>query len=355
MKAPHQLLATTGKIAIPIAIIGFLVYKIKPEEWTALTEHPKNYPLLVGAISVALAAMCLSFARWWLLVRCQGIDLSFLEAFRISSICFVLSFVSVGSVGGDLFKAIFLARRRPGKRVEAVASVFVDRGVGLYGLLLLATAAFLIHGTDDPLELADQNMQRLKTGAAVLSILGTAVLAVLVFGGKFVDRMVRWCSRLPVIGGIVAKIGPPLRMFHNHPIAFGMSILMSVGVHVGLTTSMYLVARSLYADVPTFAEHFIIVPLAMLASALPITPAGIGVLEATMKWLYELIPAQSTTASGTLVALAFEMVKVVLAAVGTVFYWTAGEEVRQSLEEAEHVDEPASIETAPAASDATVE
>ena len=72
-----------------------------------------------------------------------------LEAFRLGSICFLLSFVSPGSVGGDVFKAIFLAQRRPGKRIEAVASVLVDRGVGLYRLLLLVAAALVLTNPTD--------------------------------------------------------------------------------------------------------------------------------------------------------------------------------------------------------------
>jgi uncharacterized membrane protein YbhN (UPF0104 family) len=101
------------------------------------------------------------------------------------------------------------------------------------------------------------------------------------------------------------------------------------------TLSMYMIARALYPSVPTLAEHFIIVPIGLLASALPLTPAGIGVFEAAIRWLYKLIPANPTNASGTLIALVFEMVKVVIAMIGTVFYWTAGVEVRESLEESE--------------------
>ena len=88
---------------------------VESHQWEELAEHPKNYRFLATALVVAIGAMCVSFARWWLLVRCQGIDLTMLEAFRLSSICYLLNFVSVGAVGGDLFKAIFLAGRRPGK------------------------------------------------------------------------------------------------------------------------------------------------------------------------------------------------------------------------------------------------
>lgn len=333
-----KIAVSLAKFAIPLAIITFLLVRIDDESWDALYRQPKNYVLLATALLVSIMAMSLSFARWCVLVRCQGIQLSMLEAFRLGSIGFLLSFVSAGSVGGDLFKAIFLANRRPGKRVEAVASVFVDRGVGLYGLLLLVSIGLLMRSSN-VIEAAGQDtiqdIDKIKTATTVLIGIGTAVLAVLVLGGKSVDKLIRWGGKLPGIGALVQRIGQPLRMFHNHPIAFGVSILMSLGVQSLLVISMYFVARGLYESPPTLAEHFVIVPIGMLASALPITPAGLGVLELAIKWLYEVVPAVKTKASGILVALVFEMVKIVMAVIGTVFYWTASAEVRQSIESAE--------------------
>ena len=327
---------TAVKFALPAAIIGYLVWRIEPEQWQQLGEQPKDYWLLLAALMAGLIAMSLSFARWCVLVRCQGIELSMLEAFRLGSICFLLSFVSVGSVGGDLFKAIFLAKRRPGKRVAAVASVLVDRGCGLYGLLLIVAGGLLL----SPSESVDVGesaigLTQIKWATAILIGSGTAVLAVLILGGRSVDRLITWGSELPVVGKIVSTVGPPLRMFHHHPLGFGLSVLMSLGVQGMLVISMYFVARGLYTDPPTLGEHFVIVPIGMLASALPLTPAGIGVLEAAIDKLYKVVPAVPTTASGTLVALVFEMVKVVMAVIGTAFYWTAGAEVMESIEVAE--------------------
>ena len=332
------------KFAIPAAIIGYLIWRIEPAHWEELAAQPKNYGFLTLALAVSLVAMSLSFARWCVLVRCQEIELSMLEAFRLGSICFLLSFVSVGSVGGDLFKAVFLAKRRPGKRIAAVASVLVDRGCGLYGLLLLVAIALLLtNPAESPADTAI-GLDQIKWATAILVGIGTLVLAILILGGKSVDRMIGWGSKLPLIGGLVEKVGPPLRMFHAHPIAFGVSLLMSLGVQSLLAISMYLIAVGLYASPPTLLEHLVIVPIGMLASALPITPAGIGVLEAAIDSLYKVVPAVPTLASGTLVALVFEMVKVVMAIIGTVFYWTANEEVQESLEAAEEETEQSSTE-----------
>ncbi|MCG8649272.1 MAG: flippase-like domain-containing protein [Pirellulales bacterium] len=334
-----SVLLTALKFAIPAAIIGFLVYRIDQGKWDELSSQPKDFRLLAAALLVALTAMSLSFARWCLLVRCQGIELTMVEAFRLGAICFLLSFVSAGSVGGDLFKAIFLAQRRPGKRVEAVASVLVDRCVGLYGLLLLVSAAMLL--TDPAADGAGLiPMGQIKLATVVLVGLGTVVLAFLILGGRSVDRLIGWGRTWPWVGRLVDRVGPPLRAFHRHPFAVGVAILMSLGIHSMLVASMYLIARGLYSEPPTLAEHFVIVPIGMLVSALPLTPAGLGLLEAAIDELYQFIPAKTTEASGTLVALVFEIVKLVMAIIGTVFYWTANEEVRHSLEIAEEETHP---------------
>jgi len=218
--------------------------------------------------------------------------------------------------------------------------VVVDRGAGMYGLLILVSIGLLLRPSSDPFVFNGITIEDIKWTVGVMLAGGTAVLLALVLGGKAVDRMIDRLSPVAIIGPVIEKIGPPLRTFHDHPIAFGLSLLMSVGVHGLLVISIYLIAVSMYDSPPTFAEHFVIVPIGMLASALPLTPAGIGVLEATIETLYHLVPAVETDASGTLVALVFELVKVVLAIMGTVFYWTAGKDIQESLQYAEaHADE----------------
>ncbi len=278
--------------------------------------------------------MCVSFIRWWALVRCQGIDLGVIEACRLGSIGFLLSFVSAGSVGGDIFKTIFLARRSPGKGIEAVASVIVDRGIGLLGLLLLVAFAMSAGGGS-----SNPDLTKIGNAALALSVIGLVTLAALVLGGRHIDRAIVTGSRLRYVGAAVSRIAGPLRVFRRHPIMVGLSLLMSLAVHSLLVLSAFWIATSLYgAASPSLSDHALIFPIANLASTMPIAPAGLGVLEAAMEWLYRVVPAEPTIASGMLVALVYEIVKVVMAVLGMIFYWTAAPDIRRSLSEVREME-----------------
>jgi len=324
-----SIVIAVAKFIIPVVIITWLLWRVEPEQWEDLRNRQKNYPLLIAALAAAISALSISFFRWWLLVKSQGIQLGVVEAFRLSAISFLLSFVSAGSVGGDLFKMIFLARRSPGKGIEAVASVVVDRGVGLLGLLLLVAVALRIAGGSTNADLA-----KIGDASLVLTVIGLLVLAVLILGGRPIDRLIRRASQLQYIGGIISRIAGPLRVFHRHPFVFAISLLLSLAVHLLLACSAYWISTSLYgSDAPSLADHTLIFPIACVAAALPIAPAGLGVFEGAMEWLYQVVPAEPTIASGTLVALVFEMVKVIMAVLGMIFYWTADSDVRSSLVE----------------------
>lgn len=318
------------KFLVPLLIIAWLVWRVDAEQWTMLRERPKSYGLFALAMGAFLIAISMTFFRWWMLVRCQGISLRLIDAFRLGSIGFLLSFISAGSVGGDLFKMIFLARRSPGKGVEAVASVIVDRALGVLGLVWLVALAMSGAGRASNPELI-----RIGNVAVTLAIVGSLILAALVFGGRSIDRLLTRATRLNYVGGLVARMAGPLRVFHRHPQVFVTAFALSLGVHVMLVLSACWVARGLFgALAPSLGDHMVIFPIAALASALPIAPAGLGVLEVAMEWLYRVVPAEPTLASGTVVALVIEFMKILLAILGMVFYWAADREIDSSLKQA---------------------
>ena len=114
------------RFALPALIIGYLLWRIDVDDWQLIEKQQKHWGLIAGASGLSLFATVLSFIRWWLLVHALSISLSMVEAIKLGAIGHFLSYVSAGSIGGDLFKGVFLAHRSPGKRIESVASTLAD-------------------------------------------------------------------------------------------------------------------------------------------------------------------------------------------------------------------------------------
>jgi uncharacterized membrane protein YbhN (UPF0104 family) len=115
--------------------------------------------------------------------------------------------------------------------------------------------------------------------------------------------------------------------------ALGLSALVAVF----FISSYYLVARGLPVHAPSFTEHLMIVPVAGLVGAIPITPSGLGTLELAVEELYKAVPGGGGVerGDGTLVALTRRMTELAVALLGLVFFLTHRREVEEVYAEAE--------------------
>ena len=76
--------------------------------------------------------------RWRIVLEAQGLHLPLGRATSISFVAQFFNSFLLGSTGGDLIKAYYAARETHHKKTEAVTTVFVDRLVGLWAMLLFA-------------------------------------------------------------------------------------------------------------------------------------------------------------------------------------------------------------------------
>ena len=107
------------KVAISLALLRVLFEMAGDESFTALRDQPKDWGLLALAWPFVLVAVLLTFLRWMLLVQALGMSFRLADALRLGFLGYLFNFVSLGSVGGDLFKAVFIAREQHGRRAEA--------------------------------------------------------------------------------------------------------------------------------------------------------------------------------------------------------------------------------------------
>lgn len=336
-RSPRRTIILLVKLAVAFALLAYVIYQAqRHEQFQQLVEQPKNWSLLAAGFLCTFVSIFLSFLRWQILVIAVGIDFRMSEALRLGALGHVLNFISLGSLGGDFFKAIFLAHRRPGRRTAAITTVIVDRLMGLAMMLILASGGILATGLLQSDDLALRGLCQAILFSTVAGLVGTAlVLLVPALTGQ---RLMGWGSAIPIIGGIVARLLAAARSYRDQKQMLLRAGLVSFLVDLLFVASFYLVARGLPIDAPTFLDHLVIVPVASLAGAIPITPAGLGTLELATDKLYTATHGVEAGV-GTIVTLAHRLTMAAVAAVGLIYYFAYRAEVRDVMAEAEELAE----------------
>lgn len=297
-----------------MAVLGWIGSSYHRSDWDALVDADKRWPLLIVAFFLVLGGHIVSFARWFFFVRTLGVTFSLWEAIRLGFLGNLFNFVSLGAVGGDLFKAIAASRHTPGKRTEVAVSVLVDRAIGLLGLLIVVALSLQIHWV-----ILSTNLKYIHFGAWLFSGLGLFSLALVTALG---DRLLpAWVNQLPVVGRTVYRAARAGLLFYKKPGLVLLMVLMSCLVHAFLTLGMLMVSKSLFYDSsPGIGEHFMVVPPAFAAAALPLTPGGIGVQEVAVSKLFEELPGSYSPFSGLLVATLYRALLILVAGIGGLLY-----------------------------------
>jgi glycosyltransferase 2 family protein len=320
---------------VPAAIIAWLVYQaVENDSFTRLREEPKQWNFLAGAALFCFAAVLLTMVRWYYLVRTLNVPLTWRDAFRLGFLGYLFNFISPGAVGGDLFKVVYLARERPGKRTEVALSVLFDRLLGLYAVFVIATIAILLT------ELWRDPSADVRFACRVMfwcTGISTLFFAMGWLAGFSEGPIARWMYGLPRIGRYVEQLSRANRMYYSHPWALPWAMVLSLMVQSLFAISLWMIARGLLSHPPSLPDHFVIVPMGMATGALPLAPNGLGTFELLVNFLYQHMPdaAMNDRSAGLLVSLAYRVITVLIAMVGVGIYWVSRKELSEVLHEAE--------------------
>ena len=325
------------KMGLAVGIIAFLLWQAgrqDPEQFRRLWDRQKDWSALTAGFGIAMFALCLTFVRWYVLVRALDIPFRLRDAFRLGFLGYLLNFVGAGAVGGDLFKAVFIAREQPQRRTEAVATVALDRICGLYFLLVVATLAILLGDMS--------HAGKVVAGACQVTLLataaGTVVVGLLLLLPLREGPLLQWLRHLPKVGPVLGRLIEAFRIYRRKPGTLVLVAAMSLAVHMLIPLAVYLLARALVAHPPTLAAHYVVVPFSCCAAALP-TPGGLGTFELAMDQLYKWVSNGACT-EGLIVALAYRLITIVIACIGGVYYLACRREVKAIMAAAQAEQAP---------------
>ncbi len=243
---------------------------------TALAAIPP--PSLAEALALQLASNCVAAGRWHLIMHRLGVPGSF--AFYLQSF-FKGALFNQGlpsSIGGDGLRILDVARIA-GRREDAVIGVFLDRFIGLAGLLLLNLAALLVNRTLLPDRVALPLL-------ACLSLLTVALAGLFVFA-----RIDLFQQGRPL--GLLGRLSTRCRQVCTTAPAMTLQAGLSILTHLLAMAAFAVLGHGAGLHYP-LQVYLALVPPAVLLTILPVSLAGWGLREGAMVGLFLLVGADKS-------------------------------------------------------------
>ena len=304
---------------------GLIYWVIDTAGWDNIRDalaHIDRTGWIMGLSAIILANL-LAMLRWHLLMRSAGLRSTPWLAIRLGFIGVFSNNVIPGLTGGDLVKAIYVSRENPGQRTAAVISVIVDRIVGIVALALIAAAVI-------PLDLE-------RFGQAAWGIYG--FLAAAGVGGALVFSRRAKAKLRGALGrfgrkssgeGFLAKADNAVSIYRDRIGTMAVALLMSFAVHMLIILSLKIFGDAMadggmaaleVANAESvltveqveankaeydalfklgsvgFTSYSSIIPIIMIISALPISPAGWGVGEAAFVHFFATVDVNKSLAA----------------------------------------------------------
>jgi uncharacterized protein (TIRG00374 family) len=235
--------------------------------------------LILGILLVSLQYV-ITPIRWALLLRVLTVPLRPSWIFSLNIMGnFAANVMPGGTATGDLLKALYAYRLTGRCKTEAALSVFLDRFLGFFGMVLLGTLALCAH----------MGQERLRPAAwACLGVVGLLTLAGMVLLSFRLQKFLRlsWLAKRLPGQATAQRLQNALSILRKHPntlLAAGSLSLLNWSL---LVVANFLLARGLGLTQVPLSVFFVAVPAAGLAFLVPFLPGGWGVGEASYVFLF---------------------------------------------------------------------
>lgn len=290
--------------------------------WEVFREvDPWWFAAAIGCVGIV--CVC-GTVRWRWILQAQGIELSFWRATSIFFIGMFFNSFMLGSTGGDVIKAWYAAHETHHKKAEAVATVVVDRLIGLLALFVitLIMMGIFYHRVFDDV--------RLRTFAILTLgiVTATVALTAAMFWKGLADRVPKGRSllqRLPYYDALKRMV-EAYRGYATQPGLLARTALLSFGVHLAVMISIYCVGRGLKITTANgLVDYLLYLPIINSVTAIPISISGFGVRELMYAEMFGQVGVKASEAVA-LSLLGF-IVMLFWSLVGSLFYLTHRKDV----------------------------
>ncbi len=269
------------RIAISLCAIIILVWLMRGRMVEIfVTLKQVRIWLFMLAFLVFLSTVAIVSLRLRKVFIVQGINFSLREIIRLTFIGFFFNNFLPTSVGGDVVKAYY-ASKGTEKKLEAFTSVFVDRMIGLFSLVFIASIALIFVGG---------SIENSACKWAILLMLCGAIIFVILILNKAVARrfaLVLGRLRLFKLDQKMRKLYSAINSYKNHKKIVWQALGLSMASQSISIFSIYLFARSLLISAP-LKNFFLLMPIVFAVSMFP-SLNGLGIREGAYVYFFRTI------------------------------------------------------------------
>lgn len=316
-----------AKAAVAAALVVWLVRSglLSPATLAPALERPV---WLAAGTAALLGVAIFAGLRWHCLLMAQGMRPDPAVSVRLSFVGLFFSLVVPGGISGDVLRVFYSARLPGGHRAGALASVAVDRVLHLSVFLVFAAFAVAFY---PGVSFADANI-RVTAGLLALYFALIGAAAALVASESV--RRHAWVEgllgRLP-FHRAVTRLYDAARAYRTHPAQLAAAAGAGALAVAGSMAAYYCYGRALGDTSLGAGAYVFAVPLVAVASAIPLTPGGVGLGQAAA--LVAFAWAGADPALGVNVVTLVQAGSVFVSLPGAVLYLTHRDEARQAAAE----------------------
>jgi len=291
-------LLTLLQLAIGAGLITFFFINIAHsgklgEFKNAMHSAAGNWQFLAAGILAYILCILLCTTRWVLLLKAQNVSLGFPRALVLYFIGLFFSSFMPGSTSGDIIKAIYVAREVPDKKTEVVSTVFIDRIIGLVGLLILAVVTMIFRFQF----FLSYPQTRIALGFNITLLLGSIVGFFVIFRHNILEKW-SFFSRMEGqtrLGKIITKAYSAFHACINHPGVLWKTIAISTVNHVVFILCSVLLGTSLGINMSVL-DYLTVFPVINAFASIPFTPGGLGMREGAAIFLLGALNVSTSNA-----------------------------------------------------------
>ena len=271
----------TARLLVAAALTSYLLWISDPAAIAAAASSA-DWRWMLAAVGLVVIDRTLMAWRWISLLRPVSRDGgpplgALMRVFFVST--FVGTFLPT-SVGSDAVRAYGIMQHQVAGST-AVASVVLDRALGIVSMLLLGLGSALLLPAGAP------------PGVFVILALGGAAslaLAAVIFvepAGRAALAVSRMAPAGP-LRRIGERMVEAIRVYrHHHGTLVGV-LAASVGVQVLRVLQAWGLGRALGVAAP-IEFYFVAIPVILLIMLLPVTVSGLGTGQAAFLWIFGTI------------------------------------------------------------------